>query len=315
MTYMSPEEKFLKDHWPKAVAGVIAVIVLLFVASAAFTVAPDSRAVVFRFGKYNRIAKPGLNFKFPAGVESKINVRTEKIYREVFGFRHKDGKNVNVSSESHMITGDLSVADLEWIVQYKVENPVDYLIKVHSQVDLLRDMAEYSARLVIGDLSLNEVLRNRDIYRADIQEILQKEMSAINSGVKIVAIELNDANVPEPVKASYNAVNEAQQEKERMIYSAQEQYNSEIPEAKGQAQAIIDNAKGQAAEIVNEAEGRVSRFLQLRAEYKKAKRVTATRMYLDTMKDVLARTNVTIVDGEMNGALPLLNLNRPMGGK
>lgn len=316
--YESPEDKakrLISTKWKWGLLGLLIVVALAFVFSMAFSVATDSRAVIFRFGKFTRIATPGLNFKLPMGIESATHIRTEKVYREVFGFRtNKKGQVGNVAAESLMITGDLSVADLEWIVQYKVTDPAAYLINVRSQVDLLRDMSEYAVRLAIGDLSLNEVLRNRDLYRADIQQSLQKEMSDVNAGVTIVAIEINDANVPDEVKASYNAVNEAQQTKESMIYAAKEAYNDKIPEAKGKAKAIINNAEGSAKATVNEAEGRVSRFLQLREEYQKAKKVTATRMYLDTMSEIMAKTQNVIVDGEMDGVLPLLNMNRTVGG-
>lgn len=316
--YQSPDEKaraFVKSNWKWGALALLTIFILSFVFSMAYTVPADSKAVVFRFGKLTRIAEPGLNFKMPLGVEDAIQIRTEKVYREVFGFaRLKDGRIQNVSSESLMVTGDLSVADIEWIVQYRVTDPAAYLINVHNQTALLRDMSEYSTRLVIGDLSLNEVLRDRDMYRSEIQQLLQKELSDVGSGITISAIELNDANVPDPVKSSYNAVNEAQQEKEQLIYAAKEQYNTKIPEAKGKATAIIDNAEGRAAEIVNAANGRVSRFLQLREEYRKAKKVTVTRMYLDTMSTILNKTKNIIVDGELDGVLPLLNLNQSQKG-
>lgn len=316
--YDSPDDKakrFVKSNWKWGALGVLVLVVLAFIFSMAFTVSTDSRSVIFRFGKFTRVAQPGLNFKLPMGIENATTIRTEKVYREVFGFGHnKKGQLLNVAAESLMITGDLSVADVEWIVQYRVTDPAAYLINVRNPNALLRDMAEYAARLAIGDLSLNEVLRNRDLYRADIQQNLQQEMNDVGAGVTIVAIEINDANVPTEVKASYNAVNEAQQEKETMIYEANQAYNDKIPEAKGKAKAIVNEANGKAAEVVNEAKGRVARFLQLREEYQKAKKVTTTRMYLDTMGKIFGKSEIVIVDGELDGILPMLNLNK-MGGK
>ena len=312
--YEKPEDKaqrFVKTNWKWGILGLLLITVLVFVFSMAFTVSTDSRSVIFRFGKLTRVAQPGLNFKLPMGIENAVTIKTEKVYREVFGFGHnKKGTLLNVPAESLMITGDLSVADIEWIVQYRVTDPAAYLINVRNPNALLRDMAEYAARLAIGDLSLNEVLRNRDLYRADIQQSLQHEVNDVGAGITIVAIEINDANVPTEVKDSYNAVNVAQQEKEQMIYAAKQAYNDKIPEAKGKAKAIVNEAEGQAAEVVNEAKGRVARFLQLREEYQKAKKVTTTRMYLDTMGKIFAKSEIVIVDGEIDGILPMLNLNK-----
>lgn len=312
-----PEQEvrdFIKAHWKTGVASLLGLLVLGFVFSTSYLVAADSQAVLFRFGKYDRTAGPGLHFKLPFGIEDAISIKTAKIFRETFGFGiNKEGKQVNITKESLMLTGDLSVVDVEWIIQYKVTDPAAYLINVRSPRDLLRDMAEYSTRLIIGDLSFTEALRNREAYRNDIKALLQKELDKVNVGIAIVAVEINDANVPEEVKKSYNAVNTAQQEKESMIYAAKQQANDKIPEAAGMAKAIVDKARGEAASIVNESKGRVARFLSIYNEYTKAKEITATRMYLDTMQGVLSNTELTLVDGDLKGVLPIMNIDK--GGK
>lgn len=316
-SYITPEQEaknFLTAHWKKGVAGILGLLVLGFIFSTSYIVDADSQAVIFRFGKYDRTVGSGLHFKLPFGMEEATSIKTAKIFRETFGFGlSKEGKQVNVTKESLMLTGDLSVVDVEWIIQYKVTDPSAYLINVRSPRDLLRDMSEYSTRLVIGDLSFTEALRNREAYRNDIKALLQKELDKVNVGMAIVAVEINDANVPEEVKKSYNAVNTAQQEKESMIYAAKQQANDKIPEALGVAKATVDNARGEATSIVNESTGRVARFLSIYNEYTKAREITATRMYLDTMQGVLANTELTLVDGDLKGVLPIMNIDK--GGK
>ena len=312
--YQTDQQKvmnFINANWKKGVAGILGLLILGFILSSAFIVAADSQAVMFRFGKLDRTVGPGMHFRLPFGMEEATHIRTAKIFRETFGFGlHKEGKQVNVTKESLMLTGDLSVVDVEWIVQYKVIDPAAYAINVRSPNALLRDMSEYSARLIIGDLSFTEALRNREIYRNDVKVLLQKELDKVNSGIAIIAVEINDANVPEEVKTAYNAVNTAQQEKESLIYAAKQQANDKIPEAAGKAKAIVDNARGEAAAIVNESKGRVARFLSVYDEYTKAKDITATRMYLDTMQGMLADTELTIVDGDLKGVLPIMNIDK-----
>jgi membrane protease subunit HflK len=316
-SYQSPKQQFVgffNAHWKKGVAGILGLLVIAFIFSTPYTVTADSQAVIFRFGKLDRTAGPGLHFKLPFGIEEISYVRTAKIFRETFGFGlNKEGNKVNVTKESLMLTGDLSVVDVEWIIQYKVTDPAAFLINVRSPIDLLRDMSEYSTRLVIGDLSFTEALRNRETYRSDIKALLQKELDKVNSGMAIIAVEINDANVPEEVKKSYNAVNTAQQEKESMIYAAKQQANDKIPEALGVAKATVDKARGEATSIINESKGRVARFLSIYNEYIKAKDITATRMYLDTMRGVLSNTELIIVDGDLKGVLPIMNIDK--GGK
>lgn len=322
--YDSPEERAKRMleavkknlKWAALAAVVLLIIITLF--SGMFTTPQGHKTVIFRFGKYVRTLGPGLNFKVPLGVETASTLSVEKVYREPFGFRtqiDKKGQETKaiVPAEGLLLTGDLCVGTMEWVVQYTVSDPLAYLIQVRSPRELLRDMSEYVVSKTVGDLSLNELLRDRDLYRAIMAQDLQSELDKVNSGMKIVSVEVREANVPDPVKASYNLVDQNKQKKETMIFDAKQQYNEQIPRAKGEAKAIIDQAHGKAAQIVNAAQGRLDRFEQEYTAYKKAPRITELRMYMDAMSAVLHNTTNTVVDGDVDSMLPLYNINK--GGK
>ena len=218
-----------------------------------------------------------------------------------------------------MLTGDLNVAIVPWVVQYDIKDPYKYLFKVHDVKATLRDLSESTMRLVVGDRSINEVINKRPEIANQAMALLQKELDEAETGINVKAIEMQKTNVPKPVQPSWNEVNQAQQEKERLIYEAQEQYNKMIPQAKGQAEKTIKAAEGYALDRKNRALGDAARFNSLYAEYSKAKDVTKRRLYLEALKDVFPKLgNKYIVDSEQKNLLPLLNLGQPssdMGGE
>jgi membrane protease subunit HflK len=279
--------------------------------------------VIQRFGKYVRTNQPGLNFKLPTGIEKLTKVRVTHVYKEEFGFRSaradarerfsSGSENINVSL---MLTGDLNVAIVPWIVQYRIKDPFNYLFKVQDVNRLLVDMSEAAMRLVVGDRSVNEVINKRNEIAVEAREVLQKEMDNAESGIHIVTIEMKKTNVPGPVQPSFNEVNQAVQEKETLIYQAKEDYNKAVPAARGEAERTIKGAEGYALDRVNRAKGDASRFKSMYAEYAKAKDVTKRRLYLEMLRDFFPKLGEKfIIDADQKNLLPLLNLGKQKGAK
>jgi len=298
---------------------IIAAVVLAWIAfSSAYTVGVDEVGIIQRFGKYVRTTMPGLHFKLPRGIETLTKVKVKYVYTEEFGLRtlragikteYASGKRY--LNESLMLTGDLNTAIVPWIVQFRIDDPYNFLFKVRNVRLTLRDLSESSMRLVVGDRSVNEVISKRKEIADEVRIKLQKTLNDADTGIKLVNVELKKTNVPEPVQASFNEVNQAVQEKEKLIYQAKEEYNKIIPKAKGEAEQTIKAAEGYAMDRVNRAKGDASRFLSLFAEYVKAKDVTRRRLYLESMSVVLPKLgNKYIIDPEQKGILPLLNLER-----
>lgn len=311
-------EGFLKKYIKQVIIGFFA---LIFGLGSFFQIEPEELGVITRFGKYVRTVNPGLNLKIPFA-EKIYKVPVERQQKLEFGFRtneadsqrrgHKVGSAID---ESQMLTGDLNLADVEWVVQYRIEDPYNYLFKVKNPEITLRYMSEAAMRLVVGDRTVNEVLTvGRTEVASMVHVIVQDLSNEYSLGIKIDQVVLQDVNPPDAVKAAFNAVNQAQQERSTLINEAESEYNKVIPKAKGQAQETIQKAEGYAAERVNNALGEVSRFNALYTEYIKAPEVTRRRLYLETMNKVLPELgNKIITDGNGNNVLPLLQMQ--MQGK
>ncbi len=298
---------------------IILVIILVLLGSTCFyTVGVDEVGVVQRFGKYVRTSQPGLSLKLPSGIEKVTKVKVRYIFKEEFGLRTiqagirtRYAPGTAYESESLMLTGDLNVAVVPWIVQYRINNPFNYLFKVHNPRVTFRDLAEASMRLVVGDSSINEVISKREELAAKNKVLLQKFLDEAETGIKVVNVEMKKTNVPQPVQPSFNEVNQAVQEKERMIYQAREAYNKVIPAARGQAEKTIKGAEGYALDRVNRAKGDAARFLELYKAYTTAEDVTKRRLYLEAMQSILPRMgNKYVVDAKQKNLLPLLNLGK-----
>ncbi len=307
-----------------AVRGIVVLLVLVvLVFSSFFTIAPEEIGVVLRLGQFQRNAEPGLHFRLPLGVERVIKVPIQRQLKEEFGFQTVSaGVRSQYSSrgreaESNMLTGDLNAAVVEWVVQYRIVDPYKYLFRVRNVRTTLRDMSEAVMRRVIGDRTVNEVLTVGRQEVADLVEVqLQHLCDQYENGIKIDQVVLQDVNPPDAVKASFNEVNQAQQEREKLINEAQSEYNRVIPRARGEAQQTIREAEGYALERVNTARGDSARFVAVYKEYRIAPAITRTRIYLETMNEIMPRiTNKTIIDEDLKGILPLLNLNSKPSGK
>ena len=311
-------EKIKKVKFP---GGPLFIIVLLLVALAFtsfFTVKQNEVGVVQLFGRYVRTAEPGLNFKLPLGIEKATKVNVREIQTAEFGFStsqvglrsrvRSGGENQN---ESLMLTGDLNVAIVPWIVQYRVKNPFDYLFKVRDVRRILHDMSEATMRLVVGDRSINEVISKRDEIAVEAKGLLQTELDEAETGIHIVTIEMKKTNVPPPVQPSFNEVNQAVQQKEQMIYQAKEGYNKAIPAARGEAERTVKAAEGYALNRVNRAKGNAARFVALYNEYVNAKDITKRRLYLETIKQTFPNMGQKyIIDSDQKNLLPFLNMGQ-----
>ncbi len=303
----------------KLIRNVLIVLLLLFFFfSSWFTVSPEEIGVILRFGEFTRTADPGLNFKIPFGIERVIKVPVERQLKQEFGFRTLQADvrtqyaTRRFEDESLMLTGDLNAAQVEWIVQYRVKDAFQFLFRVRRTEQTFRDICEAVMREIIGDRTVSEVLTIGRQEIATLAEVKMQELAdQYETGIKIEQVVLQDVNPPDEVKASFNEVNEAQQEKEKLINQAYSEYNKVIPRAEGEALKVIEEAKGYAVERVNEAQGDALRFTALYEEYAKAREVTRQRMYLETLNDVLNKVGRKLItDDEAAGILPLFQLDK-----
>jgi len=297
---------------PAAVAGII-VLAMLF--SSFYSIKPDEVGVIRRFGRYTRTTSPGLHLKWPF-IEKLNKVKVKYIFKEEFGFRTQRAGVVSQYSpreyfgESLMLTGDLNVLIVEWIVQFKIKDPVRLLFNIRNPQRTIRNISEAVMRQVVGDNTVNEVLTTRRVeINREVQDKLQEILDSYNSGIQIVTVKLQDVNPPDEVKPSFNEVNEAKQEKEKVINQAWEKYNKIIPRARGEAERTIRKAEGYALNRINASKGDAAKFIATWEAYKNSRDVTRKRLYLEAMNEILPRAGKKfIVDSKQKSILPLLNV-------
>lgn len=298
---------------PKVAAALLLALGLL---SSIYTVEPSEQAVILRFGRYVSTQPPGLHFKLPFGIEEATKVKTKVILQEEFGFRSSGAAGGRTAyaedafkSESLTLTGDLNVANVEWIVQYQISDPKKYLFNAREVLKNLRDISQSVLRRVVGDRIVSQVLTTG---RAEIAEeahrLTQEVLDRYDLGVRIVTIKLQDVNPPESVRPAFNEVNAAKQDQEKAINQAEREYNKVIPEAVGKAEQTIRDAEGYATAAVNRAEGDADRFRSVLQAYQIAPTITRTRLYLETMEELYGRfESLTIVDKGVSGLLPVFS--------
>ena len=302
------------------IIGLVALAVaLIFLWSSWFTVQPGETGVVQRFGRLVRTAEPGLHFKWPYGIETVRLVPTARVLKEEFGFRSlasAPGQRTQYAgdqgykSESLMLTGDLNVIDVQWIIQYRIEDPIRYLFQVRDTPKTIRDITEAVMRRVVGNRIGSDVLTvGRVTVSTEAKAEIQQILDAYDTGVRLVTVELQDVTPPDSVKPAFNEVNEARQDRERTINQAQEQANREIPKAGGEAAGSIREAEGYAIERVNRARGEANRFQAVLAEYQQAPEVTRRRLHLEALGRFMAETKgLYIVDSDQKAMVPWMAL-------
>ncbi|HEU0092899.1 MAG TPA: FtsH protease activity modulator HflK [Vicinamibacteria bacterium] len=300
----------------RTILAVLVVLVFLF--TSYYQVEPDEVGVVQRFGRFVGTSGPGPHLKIPFGVDSVTKVPVQRTLKLEFGFRTVRAAiksefappTPETAAESAMLTGDLNVAVVEWVVQYKITDPKKYLFDVREPTATFRDMSEAVMRQVVGDHSVDEVITiGRETIALQAKQQLQDLCNLYGIGIDVQQLVLQDVNPPDPVKPAFNEVNQAIQEKERAINDAWADYNKSVPRAKGEAEQAIRSAEGYALERVNKAQGDASRFEALYEEYRKAAAVTRKRIYFETLAQVLPKVGrKLIVDEKARGILPLLQL-------
>ena len=303
---------------------VFAAVALIALAAwtAYYTVPSDSVAVIQRFGKYQKEVPPGLHFKFPFGIDVASTVPVKRQLKQEFGFATPGAQDPYQTSrdgrlETEMVTGDLNSALVEWVVQYRVADPVKFLFEVRLPRSTLRHVSESVMREVVGDRTVDEVITiGRQEIENEALEKMQELATKYAMGISIDQVQLKNINPPGPVQESFNEVNQAQQEKEKLINEARRDYNKVIPLAEGEKDQRIREADGYRLKRINEAEGDAARFNALFEEYTKAPEVTRRRIYIETMEAILPgiRSKI-IVDEQSQGILPLLNLDAQKGDK
>jgi len=314
--YQVPQWNMPRFNFAWVWRGLLIFFVLMTILSCYSSVPADSVGVLLRFGKFKEIVLPGLVFKLPLGIDQIVRVEVQRQNKLEFGFSTEGATNPDQvprepESEQSMVTGDLNMALVEWVVQYRIEDPKQYLFHVHSPGQTLRDASESAMREVVGDRTVDEVLT---IGRQEIENETLVRLQGLSKqyglGISVMQVQLRDVHPPRNVQSSFNEVNQAQQEKEQMINVANGEYNKVVPRARGEADQKIRGAEGYALGRVNQAQGDADRFSALLAEYLKAPEVTRERMYLETMTEILPQfERKVIIDDSVSQLLPLLNLD------
>lgn len=309
---------------PKTIAIIVlAAAVLILFGTSFFVVDSTERAVVTTFGKFSHVAEPGLHWKFPFGIQRNYNVKTEVVQVEEFGYRtERTGVQTVYSSqefpeEATMLTGDLNIVDVEWIIQYKITDPKAWLFNVQSseRIKTIRDISRSAMNMLVGDRTILNVLGpERVAIETSCTEIMNETLSQYDMGVRIIAVKLQNIVPPKGVQEAFEDVNKAIQDMNRLINEGKEAYNQEIPKARGQADQMIQVARGYAAERVNKAKGDVARFASVYSEYRKAPEVTRERLYYEMVEQVFeGEKSVDLIDKELGNFIPFKALGT--GGK
>lgn len=304
--------------------ALVAVLGLVLLTTSCYTIEPEEVGVVLRFGRYVESAPPGLHLKLPLGVDRVVKVPVERQLKAEFGFRTTGVAEAGgaggdrteyapggFDDESLMLTGDLNIAYVEWVVQYRIVDAYRYLFRVRNVDETFRAMSEAVMQEVVGDRTVNEVITvGRDELAALVEQKLQALADQYETGLHVEQVVLQNVHAPDPVMPSFNEVNQAEQRRSELINTAEARYNEVVPRARGEAQQTIQVAEGYALDRVNRARGEAARFESLLAEYRRAPEVMRKRLYLETMATVLPRAGKKLViDGDAAGNLtPLLDL-------
>ena len=300
------------------------VLFLIGVTSSFYTIDVSEEGVVTRFGRYHRTSPPGLHYKFPFGVDRVYKVASKRRLQEEFGFRSAGVMNgrttyaeSSYANESLMLTGDLNVGDVSWILQYEISDPWKYLFHARDVKRNIRDVSLSIMRRVVGDRLVGDVLTVGRVEIADeAKRLTQEVLNRYDMGILVITINLQDVNPPESVKPAFNDVNAAKQQQEEAINVAEREYNRFVPEARGSADQLLSEAEAYSINVVNRAKGDAARFRSISDEYRKAPEITRNRVYIEAMEDVLSTIgHLTIVDENLQGVLPIFSGDSNLLGK
>jgi membrane protease subunit HflK len=298
----------------------LALIVLAIVAigglSCFYIVDETENAVITRFGKYQETVGAGLHFKLPFGIDKSYTVPVKVVQTEQFGFKTvKSGRNNeyinNIGTESTMLTGDLNIVDVEWIIQYRIVDPKQWLFGVLEKEQTIRDISRSVINELVGDRAILSVMGSeRTSIETLALDMMNTNFDNLGLGISVIAVKLQNIVPPSGVQDAFEDVNKATQDMNRFINEGKEAYNAEIPKAQGEADRLLQVAQGYAAERVNMAKGDVARFNAVYEEYKRSPKVTKERIYLETMDEIFgSEKKPDLIDGELENMLPIKNLN------
>ncbi|TFG79726.1 MAG: FtsH protease activity modulator HflK [Spirochaetales bacterium] len=302
---------------------IVVVAVLVLLGTSFFVVDQSERGVLLTFGEYTKIAEPGLHFKLPFGIQQNFNVPTEVIQSEQFGFRTEKAGIVTTydtrsyPEESTMLTGDLNIVDVEWIIQYRIKDPMAWLFNVDDRYKTIRDISQSIINMLVGDTTILDILgASRTAIEERGRVLMNETLKGYGLGIDIIAIKLQNIVPPAGVQSAFEDVNKAQQDMNRLINEGKEAYNKEIPKARGEADGMVQIAKGYATERVNRANGDVARFKAVYDEYRKAPDVTRDRLYYEMMEEIFSNeTGVELIDSTLSNFIPFKTIGNPTGGK
>ncbi|AEE16463.1 FtsH protease activity modulator HflK [Treponema brennaborense] len=295
--------------------AIVVVVVLAAGATSFFVVDATEQAVITRFGKYSKTVGPGLQFKLPFGIDRNYNVPVKVVQTEQFGFQTIKSGSVNqykngITKESTMLTGDLNIVDVEWIIQYRIVDPAAWLFNVKERNQTIRDISQSVVNMLVGDRAILDVMGSeRSAIESQALELMNENFKQFGLGINVLTVRLQNIVPPAGVQDAFEDVNKAIQDMNRFINEGKEAYNSEIPKAKGEADRQVQVAQGYAAERVNRAKGDVARFNSVYDEYRKAPAITRERLYIETMEEVFkAKENASLIDGQLDNVLPVKTL-------
>ncbi|MCK4761663.1 MAG: FtsH protease activity modulator HflK [Candidatus Aminicenantes bacterium] len=318
-------EKIKKKTNPKTVVIVVGIIAILYALfSSVYMVDQKEEAVVLLMGEFNRITGPGLHFKLPFGIEKNYNVSTQRVFKEEFGFRtEKAGVTTtysrgDYSHESIMLTGDLNIVDVQWIIQYKIKDARAWLFNVENQRKTIRDISQSVINLLIGDRTIFDIIGSeRSNIESKGQDMMNRFYDHYKIGVTVTTVKLQNIVPPKgAVQDAFEDVNKAIQDRNRLINEGKEAYNKAIPRTRGEALQLIQEAEGYAQEKVNMAKGDIARFLAVYGEYRKHPRITRMRLYYEMIEKVFKKAGETdLIDKNLKNFIPFKSMSKEKGGK
>ncbi|MEN8152972.1 MAG: FtsH protease activity modulator HflK [Acidobacteriota bacterium] len=316
-------DQLQKKMNPKSIIAIIVVIFIIIAGLSSFyMVDQKEEAVILFMGEFSRITGPGLHFKLPFGIEKNYNVPTQRVLKEEFGFRTERAgvstvySSRNYSNESVMLTGDLNIVDVNWIIQYKIVDPKAWLFNLDNQRKTIRDISQSVINNLVGDRTVFDVIGNeRSNIEAKGQVMMNEFFKLYNLGVNVTTVKLQNIEPPKgSVQDAFEDVNKAIQDRSRLIDTGKESYNKAIPRARGEAQKTIEEAEGYAIEKVNKAKGDIARFLAVYSEYRKNPKITRTRLYYEMFEEIFKKGDTEIIDKMLKNFVPFKSLNEK-GGK
>jgi membrane protease subunit HflK len=252
----------------------------------------------------------------PFGIDKNYNVPTKVVQTEQFGFSTVKSGTVNqykngITKESTMLTGDLNIVDVEWIIQYRIVDPSAWLFNVKERVQTIRDISQSVVNMLVGDRAILDVMGSeRSTIEESALELMNENFKQLGLGISVITVRLQNIVPPAGVQDAFEDVNKAIQDMNRFINEGKEAYNSEIPRAKGEADQQVLIAQGYAAERINKAKGDVARFTAVYSEYKKSPAVTRDRLYMEAMETIFSgQENAVLIDKKLDNMLPIKNIS------